>query len=139
MSHAVYMHVGGGIKIANTAFVHVFPFELAKIPERINEDGNGLKQLFVEVVVYGSSTSKGNFTFAGLSTKENADSNFLHKRLSKNTCVFVNYRLISAQIATVFFSLGIIAKNWAITPRFTYFVPWLLEFFYPHKLNRWKQ
>ena len=69
----------GRIKIADGAFVNVFPIEQNEVAEAVHKNRHGLKQGFIEVVVHGAATGKRDFAFARGAAKN--DSYFEHGRV----------------------------------------------------------
>ncbi len=61
------------IKIADTAFIEILPFEQNKIAEAIHKYRNSLKQTFIQIVVNGSAAGKRYFAFAGRASEKNSN------------------------------------------------------------------
>ena len=61
------------VKVADGALVDVLPVEQNEVPAAVDEDGHGLEQGLVQVVIYGAPAGKGNFPLAGGAPEKNAD------------------------------------------------------------------
>lgn len=75
--------IGLRIKIADTAFVNKFPIQKNEAIEAIDKYRNGFEEFFIEIVVNGPSTCKGDFAFFRVSAKNNSYPDF-HRLVHSN-------------------------------------------------------